>query len=476
MPEWLNGTVSKTVVLERASRVRISPPPHMKILSIETSCDETAVAILECNGEFENPSFKILGNSLLSQIEIHKEYGGVFPSLAKREHAKNLIPLLENTLKQSNLYLEASLPSKKINPVKSDKVGAKQFNRVKEIDLLVHAKKILEREPGLFENLEELLSKIEIPEIDVIAVTYGPGLEPALWVGLNFAKALSVVWNKPLIPVNHMEGHILSVLLNRKEITNTKLQTPNKSQIKNSKNKQQTIKQLRNKTMKIEFPAIALLISGGHTELVLIKDWLDYEIIGQTKDDAVGEAFDKVARMLELPYPGGPEISKLAEETRNKNYENKWNLPRPMINTDNFDFSFSGLKTSVLYKIKKLPELTEEVKKTIAREFEDAVVDVLVLKTKKALQKYNAKTLIIGGGVVANKQIRLAFSDLVTELPNTKLLLPNNSLSTDNAIMIGIAGYFRFLNKPQLTNSVVNGVNKKTRNPLELRAEGNLRL
>lgn len=387
----------------------------MKILSIETSCDETAVAVIECSGEFENPSFKILGNSLLSQIEIHKEYGGVFPSLAKREHAKNLVPLLENTLKQSGLYLEAELPNK-INDEK-----------IKEIE------KILEREPGLFEKLKELLSKTEIPEIDAVAVTYGPGLEPALWVGLNFAKALSSVWNKPLIPVNHMEGHICSTLS-------------------------------LGKNTKIKFPTIALLISGGHTELVLIKNWLDYEIIGQTKDDAVGEAFDKVARMLELPYPGGPEISKLAEKTRNKNYENKWDLPRPMIKTDDFNFSFSGLKTSVLYKIKKLPELTNEIKTEIAREFEDAVVDVLTSKTKKALQKYNAKTLIIGGGVVANKQIRQEFTKLA-EKQNIKLMLPDNSLSTDNAIMIGIAGYFRYLKNKKPINNFKN-----------LSAQGNLKL
>lgn len=386
----------------------------IKLLSIETSCDETAVAIIEASGNFDNSSFKILGNSLLSQIEIHKEYGGVFPSLAKREHAKNLVPLLENTLKQSSLYLEAELPSK----ISDEKI--------KEIE------KILEREPGLFEKLKELLSKIEIPNIDAVAVTYGPGLEPALWVGLNFAKTLSSMWNKTLIPVNHMEGHICSTLS-------------------------------LGKNTKIKFPTIALLISGGHTELVLIKDWLDYEIIGQTRDDAVGEAFDKVARMLELPYPGGPEISKLAEETRNKNYENKWDLPRPMKNADNFDFSFSGLKTSVLYKIKKSPELTNEIKTEIAREFEDAVVDVLILKTKKAVQKYDAKTLIIGGGVVANKQIRLEFTKL-SEKQNIKLMLPENSLSTDNAVMIGIAGYFRFIS------------NKKALNSHELRAEGNLRL
>ena len=400
----------------------IKKDEKQKILAIETSCDETAVAVLECEGRFENPKFKILGNSLLSQIEIHKKYGGVFPSLAKREHAKNLVPLLENTLKQSSFYLEARLPSKI-----SDK-------KIKEIE------KILEREPELFEKMKELLSKIEIPKIDAIAVTYGPGLEPALWVGLNFAKALSVFWDKPLIPVNHMEGHIFSVLMNRENVSKSSIQ----------------------------FPAISLLVSGGHTELVLVKDWLNYEIVGQTRDDAVGEAFDKVARMLGLPYPGGPQISALAEMSRinadktqinaDKKFPHKsassphmsvFQLPRPMINTDNFDFSFSGLKTSVLYKIKKLPELTDGIKKEIAREFEDAVVDVLVSKTKKALQKYNAKTLIIGGGVVANKQIRQEFTKL-TEKQKIKLMLPENSLSTDNAVMIGIAGYFNFIkNKPK---------------------------
>jgi len=403
----------------------------MKILSIETSCDETAVAVVECSGGFKDPGFKILGNSLLSQIELHKKYGGVFPNLARREHSKNLVPLLENTLRQSNLYLEAKLPSE-INDKK-----------IKEIE------KVLERESELFENLKILLPKIKTPEIDAIAVTQGPGLEPALWVGLNFAKALSVLWNKPLIPTNHMEGHIYSVLINR-ENTNHKPQNTNKTQ------------NPKDKTQKIIFPAIALLISGGHTELVLIKNWLNYKIIGQTRDDAVGEAFDKVARMIGLPYPGGPEISKLAEKTRNKKYENKWNLPRPMINTDDFDFSFSGLKTSVLYKIKKLPELTDEIKKEIAREFEDAVVDVLISKTKKALEKYNAKTLIVGGGVIANKQIRQEFTKLA-EKQNIKLMLPENSLSTDNAIMIGIAGYFNFLKN-------------KAPNIKKLRANGNLRL
>ncbi|MEK7652445.1 MAG: tRNA (adenosine(37)-N6)-threonylcarbamoyltransferase complex transferase subunit TsaD [Patescibacteria group bacterium] len=435
----------------------------MKILSIETSCDETAVAIVEANGGFENPSFKILGNSLLSQIEIHKEYGGVFPSLAKREHAKNLVPLLENTLKQFGFHLEAELPSK-ISDVK-----------IKEIE------KILERESGLFEKLKELLLKIEIPNIDAIAVTYGPGLEPALWVGLNFAKALSIAWNKPLIPINHMEGHIFSVLMHEKN----KFPISNLSTYGRSPEGRQ-------------FPMISLLISGGHTELVLIKDWLDYEIIGQTRDDAVGEAFDKVARMLGLPYPGGPYISALAEMSRinadkksqinadenlhksapclrksasNLRSSATFRFPRPMINSDNFDFSFSGLKTSVLYKIKKLPELTNRIKKEIAREFEDAVVDVLISKTKKALQKYNAKTLIIGGGVVANKQIRQEFTKLA-EKQNIKLMLPENSLSTDNAVMIGIAGYFRYLTCPSI------GVeNKKTSNNFKnLSAQGNLKL
>jgi len=379
----------------------------MKILAIETSCDETAVAILEATGNLENPRFKVLGNSLFSQASLHAEYGGVYPTLAKREHSKNLVPLLKKALEEAGLLKEES-------------IGVNE-----------KTKTILEREKELLEQFTEFIKSTSIPDIDAIAVTQGPGLEPALWVGLNFAKALSINWNKPLIPINHMEGHVLSPLF--KENT------------------------------KITFPAISLLISGGHTQLVHIKDWFDYEIIGETKDDAVGEAFDKVARMLDLPYPGGPEISKLAEIARSKELETDKSLPRPMKHSGDLNFSFSGLKTAVLYRVKD--KNMDGIKKAkIAREFEDAVVDVLTFKTSNAIQETNSKTLILGGGVIANKEIRKNMQILSHDL-GIELLMPEMELATDNAIMIGIAGYMRFLDeKPSSIN--VEG----------LRADGNLRL
>jgi len=220
-----------------------------------------------------------------------------------------------------------------------------------------------------------------------------------------------------------MEGHLVASLLNKNQKTNA-----------------------------IKFPALGLLLSGGHTELVFIKNWMNYKTIGQTRDDAVGEAYDKVARMLGLPYPGGPQISALAESIKNiskqqnkKNTTDNFKLPRPMINTDDFDFSFSGLKTAVLYTIKKIKKITPTVKKEISKEFEEAVVDVLMSKTKKALKKYKVKTLILGGGVTANKKIREDFKKLEKEL-KIKVLIPNPKHSTDNAVMIAVAGYFRYLN------------------------------
>src|SRR3989344_2625793 len=255
----------------------------MRILAIETSCDETAIAILECTGDEKSAQFNVIGNALLSQVEIHKEYGGVFPALAKREHAKNLVPILEAALEEAELLREdtQALPTELHDTIT----------------------KLLEREPGLDAALPAFLAESEVPAIDAIAVTAGPGLEPALWVGINFAKALALAWGKPLVAVNHMEGHILAALAQR-EASNDKHQTPNKSQIE------------RFEIKGTELPVLALLISVGHTELVLKKEWLQYELIGQTRDDAVGEAFDKVARLMGLPYPGGPEISKLAEQCR----------------------------------------------------------------------------------------------------------------------------------------------------------------
>jgi N6-L-threonylcarbamoyladenine synthase len=378
----------------------------MKILSIETSCDETAISIVGANDK----EFKILGNALISQIEHHKEYGGVFPTIAKREHTKNLIPLLRNVLSEAD-FLKA------------------ERNELNENEL----KKILEREPELLKQFLEFIPTIEVPNIDAIAVTAGPGLEPALWVGINFARALALVWNKPIIPVNHMEGHIFSALLKENKIPDFK------------------------------FPMLALLISGGHTQLVLSKEHLKYEIIGETLDDAVGEAFDKVARMMGLPYPGGPEISKLASLSGE---QEEYKFPRPMIHSDTCDFSFSGLKTSVLYTLKKIPELTDDIRQKVAKEFEDAVIEVLISKTKKALTEHGAQTLVIGGGVSANKKIKQAFEEMIKdEFPEATLYVPQPELSTDNAIMIAVAGYFRYMQDPE-----------KYRQDMDIKADGNLSL
>ncbi len=215
----------------------------MLVLGIETSCDETAVSVVRAEGDLESLSFKVLGSALYSQIKLHSQYGGVVPHLAKREHIKNLPIVYEQALKQT----------------------------------------------GMSED-----------QIEMIAVTVGPGLEPALWAGIKFAEELAERLEVPIIPTNHMHGHIASVLFNNE---------------------------------KVEFPVIALLISGGHTELILLNSWGDKKKIGETRDDAVGEAFDKVARMLGLSYPGGPEISKMAEEARSKNVKLEIKFPRPMIHS-----------------------------------------------------------------------------------------------------------------------------------------------
>ncbi len=388
----------------------------MKILAIETSCDETAVAILEAKGDDQHAEFTIKGDALLSQIEIHREYGGVFPHLAKREHAKNLVPLLTAAFEEAEMLHENA-------QVISDEVR----NQVE---------RILEREPGLTEAFLDFVSESDRPDFDVIAVTSGPGLEPALWVGVNFARALSLVWDKPIVGINHMEGHILAGIARREDRTIT--------------------------IGDVKLPVLALLISGGHTELELMDPWLSYTLVGQTRDDAVGEAFDKVARMLGLPYPGGPEISRLAEDARMINEENPYALPRPMIDSETGDFSFAGLKTAVLYLLKNHPEVSEAEKKHIAQEFEDAAAEVLWKKTSDAIQSTGAQTVVIGGGVSANAHIRREFEKHIKEKhPEVALRIPVPSLTTDNAIMIGLAGFYRALRH-------------EFSDPATLRADGNL--
>lgn len=358
----------------------------MRVLAIETSCDETAVCIIDADGGFSDFKYSVLGNALINQASLHAPYGGVFPNLAKREHENNLVPLLTRAFTEANLLESGSA--------------------------VTDVSHILEREVELRTQLNDFLSKFSKPNIDVIAVTYGPGLEPALWVGVNFAKALAHAWNVPIIPVNHMEGHIVVSTMHE------------------------------NMLAPFEFPLLSLLISGGHTEIVLSREWMHYELIGQTRDDAVGEAFDKVARLMDLPYPGGPEISKLAAEVRGTDIQSI-SLPRPMIDSGDFDFSFAGLKTAVRKVVESEP-LTEDRKKAIALAFENAAADVLIAKTLRAIEEFGAQTVIVGGGVSANTHIRASLEEAIADSSlGTKLLIPPPSLATDNALMIALAGYFR---------------------------------
>ncbi|MEK7624533.1 MAG: tRNA (adenosine(37)-N6)-threonylcarbamoyltransferase complex transferase subunit TsaD [Patescibacteria group bacterium] len=368
----------------------------MKILSIETSCDETALSLIDANGGLRKPHFKILKNLVASQIKIHQPFGGVVPNLAKREHLKNLPMLLG-----------------KIQP--------------------------------------------SIKSIDLIAVTVGPGLEPCLWTGIEFAKDLYKSVGRQasgvkLIGVNHLEGHLYSFLLNPKSCI------PNPASL---------------------FPAIALIVSGGHTILLLMKNLTDWKKLGETRDDAAGEAFDKVARLLNLPYPGGPNLEKLA----NHGNSTSINFPRPMIYQKNYDFSFSGLKTAVLYYLKdnlKLKifsqseargasghgsERSEESERrkpasehagrasgslekkflaNVAASFQQAVIDVLVKKAISAAEMFKAKSILISGGVANNKALRQAFKK-ESKKNKINFFAPSLEFTTDNAAMTAAAAYFNHL-------------------------------
>lgn len=427
----------------------------MIILAVETSCDETAIATIDFNKRTKRG--KMLANLVSSQIEIHKPFGGVVPNLARREHEKNLVPILIEALEQAKLIK----PKLAISDLKEQKKSISRTSAVRNTRapqaIRNKIEKILERESELQELFIREVLPIKPPKIEAIAVTYGPGLAPALWVGVNFARALSYVWKRPLIPVNHMEGHIFSALIEPK--------------------KYGIFKYLKIKAVK--FPALALLVSGGHTELVLIKKQWRYKIVGETVDDAAGEAFDKVARILDLPYPGGPEISALAEKVRNheklhngagkfKTLNSKFHipnsirLPRPMINSKDFNFSFSGLKTAVLYLTRDLKDsyLLPKVKAAIAKEFQDAVVEVLVAKTIRAARKYNTKTILLGGGVAANKALRKSLASTIKEgSQNSTLHVPDSTLTGDNALMIAAAA----------------ALTGKERSPHKVVAEANLR-
>jgi N6-L-threonylcarbamoyladenine synthase len=369
----------------------------MHILGIETSCDETAISLIKTDDA--RNSVRVLGNTVHSQIDVHAPYGGVYPELAKREHAKNLVPVLAQTLEQAQAIVLEAHP---LTPVQEEALA-----------------QIFTYEPELLSAFNALIPTMRKPDIDLISVTVGPGLTPALWVGINFARALSIVWDIALVASNHMEGHILAALIKKTDGTDTYA--------------------LLDKD--IAYPALALLISGGHTQIVLVEAIGSYTILGQTRDDAVGECFDKIARTLGLAYPGGPKISALAEEARTQNIQSPEPLPRPMIASDDLDFSFSGLKTAVLYLTKKIGTLTPEQIKGIAREAEDAMTDVLVAKMRKAAEAHNVATIVGGGGVIANTHIRLALESLANEC-GIALLSPQIDHSTDNALMMALAGHF----------------------------------
>ncbi|MCX6715775.1 MAG: tRNA (adenosine(37)-N6)-threonylcarbamoyltransferase complex transferase subunit TsaD [Candidatus Taylorbacteria bacterium] len=387
----------------------------MVILGIETSCDETALALIETRGQGADFECRVIGSLVHSQAELHSAYGGVYPTLAKREHGKNLIPLFHKLLTESSEFIqirdEAELNAESIK---------------KSIDSF--RAEIAPQNPELFESFANAKFLNRIPKIDQIAVTEGPGLEPALWVGINFARMLGELWRVPVVPINHMEGHIVGSLLSS-DITNG----------------------VWHKIHTAPMTAVALLISGGHTQLLEIKSIGNYKIIGETLDDAVGEAFDKAARLLGLNYPGGSKLSMLAAEAREANIEAPLKLPRPMINSKDLNFSFSGLKTAVLYAVRKAPkdlkgdspnrpgdELDENWKKGLAREFEDAVAETLNSKLKSAIEKTDAKSVIIGGGVSANGVLRSTFEKTANEY-GIPIFMPLRHVSGDNALMIALA-------------------------------------
>ena len=376
----------------------------MIVLGIETSCDETAVSLIEFSAHNSDTAARILANEIISQIDIHASFGGVFPMMAKREHTKNLTPLLAKALEKIQNQPNSTKRTFSLTPELESRITTELSH---ESELATAFIAFLRTNPA-------------IPNIDLISVTVGPGLEPALWVGVNFAKILSHIWNIPVYFANHMEGHIVSSLLPSDSFTTeTNLLAPT-------------------------LPALALLISGGHTELVLVESIGKYRLLGQTRDDAVGEAFDKVARILGLPYPGGPQVSKLAAAARLRSPEAHKFLPRPMINSGDYDFSFAGLKTAVLYHVQNLEKtspLTQEQKEDIARDFEDACTEVLVKKVSNALEEFHIQQLIIGGGVIANTTIRNAFTNLCEQY-STLLSLPHKELTTDNALMIALVGFY----------------------------------
>ncbi len=325
----------------------------MNILAVESSCDETSVAVVKDGKE-------VLSHVVLSQIDIHQVFGGVVPEIASRNHVVHMTRVFEQAIKDS---------------------------------------------------------KLSIDDIDLVAVTEGPGLIGSLLVGINAATAFAFAHQKKIIGVNHLIGHIYA------------------SNIEHD----------------IKFPALALLVSGGHTELLYIKDHMDIKMLGTTLDDAVGEAYDKVGRMLGLPYPGGPVIDKLSTLGKDT-----YDLPRPYMEQHGFNFSFSGLKSAVINLVHNETQRGNEIRTNdMCASFQASVIDVLVAKTKKAVETYDVKQLIVAGGVAANKGLRKALNE---QIKNLEILVPSIEYCTDNAAMIGVAAYFKYQKEGAHPNYLLGGV------------------
>ena len=313
------------------------------ILAIESSCDETSVSIIK-NGNVE------ISTVVLSQIDIHKKFGGVVPEIASRNHVENITVVIEECLQKANMKIE---------------------------------------------------------DMNAIAVTYGPGLAGSLIVGVEAAKTLAMIYNKPLIGVHHIAGHIYANRLEKE----------------------------------LKFPLICLVISGGHTEIIYMKENYSFEKLGGTLDDSVGESYDKVARVMDVPYPGGPTIDKYAHEGKHT-----YNLPVPL-DDDSYNFSFSGIKSAVINLVHNEKQRGNEINKyDLATSFQDVVVDVLTKKTMKAVKEYNVKQLLVAGGVSANSGVRDKLKELC-EKENVELVVPKLQYCTDNAAMIGAAAYYMYLDK-----------------------------
>lgn len=375
----------------------------MRILGIETSCDETAAAIVK-------DGTKILSNIVASSQELHQKTGGIIPEVAAREQIRCIIPVIEEALKEGCGWVMGSEFSCK---------DGDEGKREESIPV-THPKPTTHNSSS--------------PPIDALAVTIGPGLIGSLLVGVETAKTLACVWKKPIVPVNHLVAHIYANWFSSPSpfIPNSQLTTHPHPQ----------------------FPAIALVVSGGHTDLVLMKDHGKIKWLGGTRDDAAGECFDKAARVLELGYPGGPVITAAAAKYRYQvsSIKYKVKLPRPMIETNDFDFSFSGLKTAVIREIKKIyphnPSQTHNSQpiptSLLAHEIQEAITDVLVEKTIRAAEKYKVKSILLAGGVAANQRLR----EKILRYEDIKIFIPEPRLCTDNAAYVSSFAYFNFKPTP----------------------------